>query len=219
MEVGGYSVPVSGVVHVGAHRGEELENYIVDGVQRAVWIEPNPEVYDEMMTHFAAYGWDLENRIKNHTFMLAASDVDDQEVDFYLVYGPDAGFMEGNKGCSSMLKPIGRFESWFQKKITATTVTLDTLMERNNLDPSDYQCLMIDTQGAELLVLRGAENLLKHITLIVAEVTFHTPDYEDNPTFEEVRDFLDAHGFSHVTTGFWGDDHQGDGVFIRKEFA
>ena len=43
------NVKFSGVIHVGAHRGEELSYYEEDFcATQAVFIEPNPEVFDEL---------------------------------------------------------------------------------------------------------------------------------------------------------------------------
>lgn len=37
-----YTVPRRGVVHVGAHRAQELKRYSRCGFERTLWIEPNP---------------------------------------------------------------------------------------------------------------------------------------------------------------------------------
>ena len=39
---------IQNVVHIGADRGGELPQYRYLGAKKVVWIEANPEVYDEL---------------------------------------------------------------------------------------------------------------------------------------------------------------------------
>ena len=43
-----YKVPLHGVIHVGAHRGEEVHQYAELGAKKIIWVEPNPDVFKEM---------------------------------------------------------------------------------------------------------------------------------------------------------------------------
>ena len=43
-----YKVPLNGVIHVGAHRGEEVSYYEGLGAKKIIWVEPNPDVFKEM---------------------------------------------------------------------------------------------------------------------------------------------------------------------------
>lgn len=200
-----HNIKVSGVIHVGAHRGEEIFYYEKLGAKKVIWIEPNPDVFSELEIALS----EAETSIESYGFCVAASDEDLEEVDFHICYGPDAGFMIGNKGCSSLLKPKGRFEEWHKKTITVESVKLDTLMDLNNFNYSDFQILDMDTQGAELLVLKGASKVLEHVNYITTEATWSNPDYVDNVMFDELVDYLKFYGFEHQEivehTSDWGD--------------
>ena len=37
---------INGIIHIGAHNLEELEDYLKGNVKRIIWIEANPEKYD-----------------------------------------------------------------------------------------------------------------------------------------------------------------------------
>jgi len=37
-------IKLRGVIHVGAHRGEEVFDYEKLGVEQVIWVEPNPDV-------------------------------------------------------------------------------------------------------------------------------------------------------------------------------
>ena len=39
---------VTGIIHVGAHRGEEVEQYSDMDAKTVIWVEPNPDVFKEM---------------------------------------------------------------------------------------------------------------------------------------------------------------------------
>jgi len=202
-------VRLSGVIHVGAHRGENLGEHEALGANKIVWVEANPDVYKELLVT-------LENStLDNKTFCVACSDVDDEQVEFHIIYGEDAGHMVGNKGCSSLLKPVGKFESWHRETITQDTITLDSLLSRNNLDPKDYQLLEIDVQGAELLVLKGASTVLENVTYVSTEVTHYDPDYEGNAMFDTVKAFLNNAGFVHVDTKLY-EANWGDALFVKR---
>ncbi len=205
------NIKVDGVIHVGAHRGEEIFDYEKLNAKQVIWIEPNPEVFEELQIALER----ADSFIESHGFCVAASDVDSTDVDFHVCYGPDAGFMRGNKGCSSLLKPQGRFESWHRKTIKVDTSRLDTLLEENNFNFGDFQLLDMDIQGAELMVLKGATKLLENVLYVTSEATWKNPDYVDNVMFDELESYLNSFGFQHVET-FEHTSDWGDVLFVKK---
>ena len=206
------NVTLEGVIHVGAHRGEELFDYEKLGAKKVIWIEPNPDVFRELEISLS----NSDSSVESHGFCVAASDEDSDEVDFHICYGPDAGFMTGNKGCSSLLKPQGRFESWYKKTIKVESVKLDTLMERNEFDITQFNLLDMDTQGAELKVLKGATNILNQVDYVTTEATWNNPDYVGNVMFDELIEYLNSFGFEHKET-FEHTSDWGDALFVKKK--
>jgi FkbM family methyltransferase len=204
------NVKVDGVIHVGAHRGEEIYDYEKLGAKQVIWVEPNPDVFKELEIALSR----AETTVESHGFCVAASDSDCGEIDFHICYGPDAGFMTGNKGCSSLLRPKGRFEEWHRETIKVETVRLDTLIESNEFNYSDFQLLDMDTQGAELLVLKGATKVLENVNYVTTEATWNNPDYVDNVMFDELKDYLKGFGFEHAET-FEHTSDWGDALFVK----
>lgn len=202
---------LSGVIHVGAHRGEEILEYEKLGAKKVIWIEPNPEVFEELEISLSR----TDTSVESYGFCFAASDLDASEVDFHICYGPDAGFLKGNKGCSSLLKPIGRFEDWYKKTIKVETIRLDTLMEDNGFDYSEFDLLDMDTQGAELMVLKGASKVLENVKYVTTEATWSNPDYDGNVMFDELKDYLSSFGFEHIET-FEHTSDWGDALFVKS---
>lgn len=204
-------VQLKGVIHVGAHRGEELAEHVALGAKKIVWIEANPEVYPELLVTL-----EKSSAVENIPFNALCLDVDDKEVEFHLVYSPHAGYFKGNKGSSSILEPLSWMRNrWLRRRhnrsLKLKTVKLDTLLERNSLVFEDYDLLELDTQGSELLVLKGAEKVLEVVDYISIEVTYKDALYKDNPLFEEVNRFLEGKGFVYIEINFpvgilnWGD--------------
>ena len=204
------NIKVNGIIHVGAHRGEEVNEYEDLGAKKVIWVEANPDVFEEMRVN-------LENSdaaLESCAFQYAASNVDHETVDFHLYYGPDAQYMRGNKGCSSLLKTSGRFSSWYKGTIQVETITLDTLLQENDFKYSDFEYLNMDVQGAEILVLHGADELLKTVKYVSTEATWNNPDYIDNAEYSVLKSLLESKGFAQVEI-YQHDSNWGDALFIR----
>ena len=107
-----------------------------------------------------------------------------------------------NPACSSLLRPDQAFMNQFariaddfvvERQFDVDTVPLDACLAANDVGHVDV--LELDTQGSELEVLTGAENLLhEHVIGVQVEVEF-SPMYVGQPLFADVDGFLRAHGF------------------------
>jgi FkbM family methyltransferase len=148
----------SGVIHVGANIGQERDLYERFGV-RVLWIEPIPDIIAM-----------LEARLEGHDRQRAVeglvTDRDDVEYPFHIA---------SNRGQSSSILELERHrEIWpgvsYTGTITLKSVTLATLLHRARIEAADYDALVIDTQGSELLVLKGAEPLLHNFKYVMTEV-------------------------------------------------
>ncbi len=205
---------ISRVLHVGADRGGELPQYQQMGVDEVVWIEANPEVYDELLENLKIMNIKDVNSLP---FNQLITDKDDVETDFNLYYGWDAGHLVGNKGMSSILKAKN---SWWGSECYRGTIklnssSLDTFLERNNLG-YNFDLLNMDTQGAELMIAKGGTKVLENVKVINTEVTLYNPYYHGNPLMGELEDYFSKFGFRHIHTELGGERCWGDAVFIKK---
>ena len=208
------SKDINRVLHVGADRGGELPQYKEMGVGEVVGVEANPEVYGELVENLEIMNI---SEVKSSPYNQLISDKDDVELDFNLYYGWDAGHLVGNKGMSSLLKAKN---SWwgsecYKGTIKLNSLTLDTFLERNELGYS-FDMLNIDTQGAELMVLSGAKKILENVKVINCEVTFFNPQYQDNPKFDEIYEYLQQFGFKHKDTKLCLEKNWGDAMFEKE---
>ena len=104
-------------------------------------------------------------------------------------------------GCSSLYPPNDEFVARFSDAIRTRmslksieqfdVVPLDEVAAREHLRPDG---LKVDVQGAELDVLQGGANTLKHFKLIELEVEFNY-QYKGQPLFSDIDLFLRKHGF------------------------
>jgi hypothetical protein len=99
---------------------------------------------------------------------------------------------------------------------TMVTTTVDALMAEL-APPTSPNLLVVDTQGADLKVLRGATETLKQVDGLLVEVA-EAPLYVGGCTFAELRAFLEPLGFHlrQLRTDAVG---HGDAFFCRKSPA
>ena len=109
-------------------------------------------------------------------------------------------FYSNSSDATNSLLNSNRTNSWIDKDtrnnsaITVQTDTIDNFCEHNKIDHIDI--LKLDVQGAELLVLEGAERMLSSnkIDMIFSEVEF-IEIYENQALFHNVTGFLAKYGY------------------------
>jgi FkbM family methyltransferase len=171
-----------GVVHVGANVGQERDLYARLGLE-VLWIEPIPEAFAELSANIAA----LPNQ---RAVQALLTDRDDTEYEFNIA---------NNRGESSSILPLKQHRDvWpkvdYTRAITLRSMTLATLAKREHIELERFDALVMDTQGSELLVLRGAEPVLGHFKFVKTEV----PDFEAYGGCARLTDiaaFVEARGF------------------------
>jgi FkbM family methyltransferase len=121
---------------------------------------------------------------------------------------------------SSLLKPtraLARFTIQEDRVITVPGKTLDELLKERNLMPEWFNFLVMDTQGAELLALKGAVGLLPHVDAVCTEVNFEEL-YQGGAQIDEIDDFLASYGFRRVYASS-RDRAWADAVYLKEQFA
>ena len=111
-------------------------------------------------------------------------------------------YIARDRGLTSIFKPNRSFLDSFPESDRFDTVatsemdvdTMDAVLARAGVDAADF--IKVDTQGSELLILRGAERLLRTRTVgIEVEVEF-SPIYTDQPLFADVDAYLRPLGYT-----------------------
>jgi FkbM family methyltransferase len=190
-----YNMNIRGVIHIGAHYGEEVKDYIDLKINNLSFFEPLSNTLQILEDNLSNYA----DKAHIQIFPYALGN-EEKDVEMYV---SDHGGM-----CSSILKPKIVLEQYpgikFPKKETVKMIRLDDV----EIDIADYNFINIDVQGYELEVLRGAEHTLKNIDYVYTEINVEEV-YENAPHVDELDQFLLTYGFTRVETDLsgitWGD--------------
>lgn len=194
-----HKMEITGVIHIGAHHGEEIPVYINNGITKIVLFEPIEENFDIVAEHASSYNADILG------YQVALGN-ESKEVEIYL--------SSNQYESSSILKPKKHLELYpditFDRKATVELKRLD------DYNFTEYNLLNIDVQGYELEVLKGAENTLKYIDYIYCEVN-RDEVYENNAYIDDIDQFLSNHSFERIETNWWEDHNWGDALYVKQE--
>lgn len=190
-----YGKPLTGVLHVGAHTGEENTAYLAAGIpQNAIyWVEAIPAVASS-----------LADRLPN---VIQAVVSDTAEIVEFKV--------TNNIQSSSILDLKDHLHEHPEIDVVyrfmATTTTLDDIADRHGIRAN---LLNMDIQGAELKCLRGFERHIAGVDVVYTEVNAKEL-YAGCALIGDLDAWLGQRGFVRVETQMthhgWG-----DAVYIRK---
>jgi FkbM family methyltransferase len=184
-----YNMNITGVIHIGAHYGEEVKDYLNNNINDVVLFEPLEENYNIILQN-------VPDNIIVHNVALGS------------VPGDYEMFVSSNeKQSSSLLKP--KLHLTHHPNVSfpySTKVKVETL--DNYKLQNSYNFINMDVQGYELEVLKGAKETLKHVDYVYCEVN-RAEVYENNAFVEEIDSFLSLYDLNRVETswlgGIWGD--------------
>jgi len=172
-----------GVIHVGANTGQERFLYADLGL-KVVWVEPIPDIFRELESNLTAFPDQTA-----YNCLIAAQD--GRKYQFHI--------SDNGGGSSSILEtPKELADHWskirFSSSLELESLSLTTLIRTKGIDLSSFDILVLDTQGTELLVLEGAQEVLSHFRYIQCEaVNFEV--YSGCCLLPELDAFLSKSGF------------------------
>ena len=181
-----YKMYISGIIHVGAHYGEEFSEYIDNHVQIIHAFEPVNAKLKILRKNVKK----LKTKVKIYPFALGNKKINKKKI-----------FLSDNNELqsSSFLKPklhlIQHPDISFKKKAIVKVNRLDNL----NIKDSNY--MSIDVQGFELEVLKGSKKTLSIIDYIYCEVNTDET-YSNNPLMKDIDKYLKKYNFERVETFF-----------------
>ena len=188
---------ISGIIHVGGHYGEEIQDYVDEGIQNIIVFEPltnNFQILEKKCQH-------LNVNIIGHQVALGSSK---KIVEMYV--------SSNNALSSSILKPkihlVQYTDILFNQKEVVEVDLLD------NYKTDNYNFLNIDVQGYELEVLKGGQKTLEHIDYVYCEVN-RDEVYENNAYIQEIDDYLLNFNFERVEVA-WIGETWGDALYIKQ---
>lgn len=193
-----YNMNIKGVIHIGAHFGQENEIYNKANIQNRVFFEPIKSTFARLKENVGE---------KYQTFNIALGN-ENKNV-FMFVETANSG------QSSSVLKPIKHLEQYphitFNNKEEVSMKRLDDI----NLQLDNFNCINIDVQGFEIEVFKGAVKTLEKIDYIFTEVN-RDELYENCTQVTDLSNFLKGFGFELVEEN-WVGGTWGDGLYIKSK--
>ena len=185
-----------GIVHVGMWKFEESDDYECLVGNKVIGIEANPDVYDSFskpigdIHDFQVYGF-------------AAWDTDGDQLELH--------FDHSRMDCSTV------FDNTKSNFHVVYTKRLDTFFNEYGVDLSEYNCLNVDAEGAELRILKGCGEDLNKFDYVMVETSFDDR-FNSDSDLESIENYLSELGFEikEIDSKFanygWGDV-----FFVRKK--
>jgi FkbM family methyltransferase len=192
-----YNLNINGIIHVGAHYGEEVSDYIESGVQDIILFEPLQDNFNV-----------LSNRMKNLNANILL-----HNVALGSILQKSIMYVSDNEAQSSSIL-VPNVHLTHHPNVNFPDIEEVSVDVLDNFDCGNSNYLHMDVQGYELEVLKGATETLKHIDYVLCEVN-RDELYEGNAYVEEIDEFLKQYGMERVET-YWMGDIWGDALYIKK---
>ena len=196
-----FNIQVSGILHVGAHKCEELDAYLQLGIpnNNIYWIEALQELVDEM----------TKKNTNIKIYQAVISDKDNEVITFNIT---------DNRQSSSILEFGSHATSHPQVKVIdkrlLLTSRLDSVIEKENIDMSIVNFMNLDIQGVELRALKSMEKYLTNIKYIYTEVNTEQV-YKGCDQMSDLTAYLNQFGFKLVDARIYKQFGWGDAFYIK----
>jgi len=188
-----YNLNIKGVIHIGAHYGEEYEYYKELGIKNFLFFEPIPECFE--ITKKNVKGIVINKALGNYT-------------------GKAKMHIASNKGISSSLLEPSLHKTQYSHIIFNKTIEVDIAKLDDILKNKEkYNFISIDVQGYELEVFKGSVKTLKTIDYIMTEVN-RDELYKDCVQINELDNFLKQFNFKRIEV-YWIGKTWGDAFYIK----
>ncbi len=207
-----HGITPKGVIHIGAHEGQELKTYVAMGFKTILMIEADPDTFNALQQTVMRSGID-PSQVRGHTVNVAIADHDGHAT-FYRTNNSQSNSLLRLKDHKQVYPQIYETEH-----VRVPCRRLDTLLRELNIDPANFNYLHMDIQGGEMRALLGATNALNYIEAITAEVNLKEL-YEGCTLLPEFEEWLDGGGRRYQRQDqVVGGDGWGDAFYVRRPFV
>jgi FkbM family methyltransferase len=194
---------LSKAIHVGAHFAEERETYEALGFSEVLWVEASRDIYRELVERLARPTAANTRHVAVNA-LLSDRNGEEYTLRHFSNDGASNSIFPGNPSMRNRWPDV--FETGSTEVLLSKT--LDRVAAIHGFDAPDL--VAADVQGAELMVLKGATQLLTTAKAVVVEVST-VPIFDGGVLQPELSEFLRSRGFKEFTRP---PDH-GDQLYIR----
>jgi FkbM family methyltransferase len=180
--------PGGGVIHIGANSAQERDHYTKLGIKNVIWIEADPNLFKIAKKNILNEKY-INQKIYNYLV------TDRNNASYYFN-------IASNGGNSSSLYKLNKLKQLYPglkyvKKIKLKGMTLKKIFEVKKINTQKYQTLIIDTEGSELLILKGANELLTNFKFIKLEVA-DSRLFKKNTGSKKIAKYLNKFNFAEL---------------------
>jgi FkbM family methyltransferase len=194
-----YDPKITGIIHIGAHYGNEVDSYIQQNVPKVVFFEP-------LQSNFSI----LESNIQKYSDRVIAHKVALGNTNGRAIMNISSNDAQS----SSILNPKVHLQAHPEVSFNGTEEV--ELKKLDDYQYSDYNFMVIDVQGYELEVLKGSIETLKNIDYLYCEVN-QDEVYEGNALIGDIDSFLSEYSFKRVETEWWHTQVWGNALYIKQK--
>ena len=197
-----HNITPRGIILIGAYDGKTLKRLNLPNTVKILVIDANQGAVERLQENFA--------NSPNIQVVQAAIANHNDTVTLHLTSLESSSSILPWKQYSEIYPNIKEIQ-----QLTLSSHTLDTLLEELNLSPSDFNILILDIQGAELLALEGANQLLNTLDAIYTNVHYQEL-FEGGALAEEVNQFLSDYQFDIVAEDTPYHPAWGEAFYVRQ---
>ena len=197
-----HNITPRGIILIGAYDGKTLKRLNLPNTVKILVIDANQGAVERLQENFA--------NSPNIQVVQAAIANHNDTVTLHLTSLESSSSILPWKQYSEIYPNIKEIQ-----QLTLSSHTLDTLLEELNLSPSDFNILILDIQGAELLALEGATQLLNNLDAIYTNVHYQEL-FEGGALAEEVNQFLTDYQFDIVAEDTPYHPAWGEAFYVRQ---
>ncbi|MCF3582855.1 FkbM family methyltransferase [Planktothrix agardhii 1811] len=197
-----HNITPRGIILIGAYDGKTLKRLNLPNTVKILVIDANQGAVERLQENFA--------NSPNIQVVQAAIANHNDTVTLHLTSLESSSSILPWKQYSEIYPNIKEIQ-----QLTLSSRTLDTLLEELNLSPSDFNILILDIQGAELLALEGANQLLNNLDAIYTNVHYQEL-FEGGALAEEVNQFLSDYQFDIVAEDTPYHPAWGEAFYVRQ---
>jgi len=192
-----YNMNINGVIHIGAHYGEEHSLYKNYNIKNIVYFEPLKKNFNV-----------LKELINDGSLLFnCALGNEERDIEMYVE--------SSNKGqSSSILKPEKHLIQYPHIIFNETEVVEMKKLNDIDINFTLYNMINIDVQGYELEVFKGSTDILHNIDYIISEVN-RDEVYQNCTKVDDLDIFLSKYNFIRVETS-WDGNTWGDALYVKR---
>jgi len=192
-----FSDDIDGIIHVGAHLGQEVKDYRKFNLNKIILFEPQKEIFNRLASNVKGL-----NNVVCYNFGLGAKN--EKKV----LYKSK----ENNGLSSSVLYP--ELHLSVQPKISFDDSEEIEIKRFDSLEIDSLKFLAIDVQGFELEVLKGFGKELEKVEFIFTEINTKYL-YRNNVLVSDIDRYLKEFNFERIYTNLDCFNYYGDALYIK----